>query len=58
MRISLSEISRLLPIAKRRVANTMIAWLQKLLLSEQYKKDVFKKGNSNDRRKSGYTKGI
>lgn len=44
MRISLSEISRLLPIAKRRVANTMIAWLQKLLLSEQYKKDVFKKG--------------
>lgn len=44
MRISLSEISRLLPIAKRRVASTMIAWLQKLLLSEQYKKDVFKKG--------------
>lgn len=42
MRIRLSEISRLLPIAKRRVASTMISWLQKLLLSEQYKKDVFK----------------
>ena len=44
MRIRLTEISRLLPIAKRRVANTIIAWVQKLLLSEQYKKDVFKKG--------------
>ena len=44
MRIRLSEIPRLLPIAKRRLANTIITWVQKLLLSEQYKKDVFKKG--------------
>ncbi|MBO7302479.1 MAG: glycosyltransferase [Bacteroidaceae bacterium] len=43
MKICLSEISRLYPIVKRRVANTLISWLQKLLLSEQYKKDVFKK---------------
>ena len=43
MKICLSEISRLWPIVKRRVANTLIMWLQKLLLSEQYKKDVFKK---------------
>ena len=42
MRMKLSEISRLLPIAKRRVANALISWLQKLLLSEQYRKDIFK----------------
>ena len=46
MRIGFSEISRLLPIAKRRMANTLISWLQKLLLTEHYKKDVFKKGYS------------
>ena len=46
MRIRLSEISRLWPIAKRRAANTIISWVQKLLLSEQYKKDVFSKGYS------------
>lgn len=44
MRFSFSEISRLLPIAKRRMANTVIAWMQKLLLTEYYKKDVFKRG--------------
>lgn len=44
MRIRLSEISRLLPIAKRRMANTIISWLQKLLLTEHYRKDVFRKG--------------
>ena len=44
MRIRLSEISRLLPIAKRRMANTIISWLQKLLLTEHYRKDVFSKG--------------
>ncbi len=44
MRIRVSEISRLLPIAKRRVANTIISWLQKLLLTEHYRKDVFGKG--------------
>lgn len=44
MRIHLSEISRLWPIAKRRMANTVISWLQKLLLTEQYQKDVFKRG--------------
>lgn len=44
MKIRLSEISRLWPIAKRRMANTIISWLQKLLLTEQYKKDVFKRG--------------
>ena len=43
MRFSLSEISRLLPIAKRRMANSLITWLQKLLLTEHYKKDVFKR---------------
>ena len=47
MRIRLSEISRLWPIVKRRVANTMISWLQKFLLSEQYKKDVFGKKRPN-----------
>ena len=46
MRIRLSEISRLWPIAKRRAANTIISWVQKLLLTEQYKKDVFSKGYS------------
>ena len=40
MKIRLSEISRLWPIAKRRMANTIISWLQKLLLTEYYKKDV------------------
>ena len=45
MRIRLSEISRLLPIAKRRMANTLISWLQKLLLTEHYRKDVFSKGH-------------
>ena len=44
MRIRISEIPRLLPIVKRRTANAMIKWLQKLLLNEIYKKDVFKKG--------------
>lgn len=44
MRIRFSEISRLLPIAKRRMANTLISWLQKLLLTEHYRKDVFSKG--------------
>lgn len=44
MKIRLSEISRLWPIAKRRMANTVISWLQKLLLTEQHKKDVFKRG--------------
>ena len=43
MKISLSEISRLFPIAKRRLANSLISWLQKLLLTEYYKKDVFKR---------------
>ena len=44
MRIRISEISRLFPIVKRRVANFIIRWTQKLLLSELYKKDVFKRG--------------
>ena len=43
MRLRISEISRLLPIAKRRIANTLISWLQKLLLTEKYKKNVFNK---------------
>ena len=43
MRFGLSEISRLLPIVKRRMANSVISWLQKLLLTEHYKKDVFGK---------------
>lgn len=43
MRFRFSEISRLWPIAKRRLANTIITWLQKLLLTEKYKKDVFKR---------------
>ena len=44
MQIRFSEIPRLLPIVKRRVANAIIKWLQKLLLNEIYKKDVFNKG--------------
>lgn len=44
MRIRLSEISRLLPIVKRRLISSVIVWLQKLLLNEKYKKDVFKRG--------------
>lgn len=41
MKLSFSEISRLYPIAKRRIANTLISWLQKLLLTEKYKRNVF-----------------
>ena len=43
MRLRISEIRRLLQIAKRRFANTIISWLQKLLLTEKYKKNVFNK---------------
>lgn len=44
MKIRLSEIPRLWPIAKRRLANILTTRIQKMLVKERYKKDVFKKG--------------
>lgn len=44
MKLHLSEISRVWPIVKRRAAAVMTAWIQKMFLSEKYRKDVFGKG--------------
>lgn len=44
MKISLSEISRLLPIAKRRTGERLTRWIQRLFGSERLAKDVFGTG--------------
>ena len=41
MRFSFSEISRLLPIAKRRTGEKLTRWIQKLFNSEKLVRDVF-----------------
>lgn len=43
MRVKFSEISRVWPIAKRRLAASITSWIQKLLVKEIIIKDVFGK---------------
>ena len=45
MRLSFSEISRLLPIAKRRTGERVTRWIQKLFNNEKLVKDVFSTGH-------------
>lgn len=45
MRLRLSEIPRIWPIAKKRVAEAMISFIQKIFLSDKFVKDVFGKGH-------------
>lgn len=42
MNITCSEISRLLPIARRRVAAVLVSWVQRILGNEVLKRDVFR----------------
>ena len=44
MKLSLSEISRLWPIAKRRAGEKIISWVQRLFSSDRLVKDVFGRG--------------
>lgn len=46
MKIKLSEISRVWPIAKRRTASAIASWAQRLLAGERLVRDVFGKGRS------------
>ena len=41
MKLSFQEISRLLPIAKRRTGEKLTRWIQRLFNSERLAKDVF-----------------
>lgn len=42
MKLSFSEIKRLLPIAKRRVAATIVQWVQRMLSDEKIIRNVYK----------------
>lgn len=44
MKLSLSEISRLWPIAKRRTGEKIISWVQRLFSSDRLVRDVFGRG--------------
>lgn len=44
MKLSLSEISRIWPIAKRRMGERIISWVQRLFSSDRLVKDVFGRG--------------
>ncbi|MBQ5888917.1 MAG: glycosyltransferase [Bacteroidaceae bacterium] len=44
MKLSISEISRLLPIARRRIGEKLTRWVQKMFSNEKLKKDIFKTG--------------
>lgn len=44
MKLSLGEIKRILPIAKRRLATKLVCWVQRILSDEKLVKDVFKSG--------------
>ncbi len=48
MKITRSEIRRILPIARRRIGNAIAAWVQKLFSNRRLEKDVF--GDKHDRR--------
>lgn len=42
MKLTISEISRLLPIARRRAGERLTRWVQKMFSNEELKKDIFK----------------
>ena len=42
MKLSLSEIKRILPIAKRRLATKLVCWIQRILSDEKLTRNVFK----------------
>ena len=48
MKLSFSEISRILPIAKRRTGERLTRWIQRLFNSEKLVKNVF--GTKHERR--------
>ena len=48
MKFTRSEIKRILPIARRRIGNTIVAWVQKLFANRRLVKDVF--GDKRDKR--------
>lgn len=48
MKLSISEISRLWPIAKRRMGEKIVSWVQRLFSSDRLLKDVF--GRRSNRR--------
>lgn len=46
MKLNRSEISRLWPIAKRRTAEKMVSWIQRIFSNEKLKKNVFRTQHS------------